>query len=100
MSRIVDKSGLEAGRVENERARVRVRSSRIEGRRKRREANLEKIQTILIQPWNDLSEILGVPLRERGLVIRERLDSWPDVVVGSSEEPEDREVGEERATKK
>lgn len=62
-----------------------TRSSKIKG--KVRSTDLEKIQSILIQPWYDLGEVLRVPLRERRLVIRKRLDSWPDFVVGSSEEP-------------
>lgn len=71
MSRIVDKSGLKERRVAKEgRESASNAAGFVEDQGKARSTHLEKIQTILIQPWYDLSEVLRVPLREGSLVIR------------------------------
>jgi hypothetical protein len=94
VSRIVDKRGLRRDASEEERERGQRVVTKHQRRREAR-TDLEKIQAILVQPWYDLGEVLGVPLREGGFVVGERLDSRPDVVVGGSKEPATSRRGQE-----
>jgi hypothetical protein len=47
---------------------------------------LEKVESGFVQSWAGVGEVLRMPLGEGGLVVWERLNAWPDVVVRRPEE--------------
>ena len=54
----------------------------------RRKTYLQEVKAVFIQPHDVLQQILGLPVRERVLVIRQLLDPRPRFFVRCAQDPD------------